>query len=106
MRPEKVSNLPEYTVVIDEVSGGEVANILRGYIVVKGEKIRFMGIAYGRYGGQNVAPKLSPASKKKLKAIFGDLSKFEEDLQMKLVRGDLELKPRKAPRRTSSEAGP
>ena len=42
--------------------------------MVKGEKIRFTGIAYGRYGGQNVAPKLSPAAKKKLKAIFGDLS--------------------------------
>jgi hypothetical protein len=98
LRPEKESNLPEYTVVIEEVSGGEVANILRGYIDVKGERIRFMGIAYGRYGGQNVAPKLSPTSKKKLKAIFGDVSKFEEDLQMKLVRGDLELKPKEGAR--------
>jgi len=94
LKPEKESSLPKYTVVIDEVSGGEVANILRGYIEVQEERIRFMGIAYGRYGGQNVAPRLSPASKKKLKAIFGDLSKFEEDLQMKLVRGDLEIKPK------------
>lgn len=94
MRPERRSNLPEYTIVIDEVSGGDIANVLRGYISVNGEKIRFMGIAYGRYGGQNVAPRLSPSSKKRLKAIFGDLSKFEEDLQMKLVRGDLELKPK------------
>jgi len=94
LRPERGSDLPDYSVVIDEASGGEVANVLRGYIDVGGEKIRFTGIAYGRYGGQNVAPKLSPATKKKLKVIFGDLSKFEEDLQMKLVRGDLEIKPR------------
>lgn len=82
----------EYSVVIDEVSGGEIANILRGYIDVKGEKIRFKGIAYGRYGGQNVAPRLSPVAKKRVKEIFGNISKFEEDLQMKLVRGDFEIK--------------
>ena len=94
MRPEKQSDLPPYTVIIDEVSGGEVANVLRGYVEVNGEKIRFMGIAYGRYGGQNVAPRLSPVSKKRLKSIFGELAKFEEDLQMKLVRGDFEIRPK------------
>ena len=94
MRPQRDSDLPPYTVTIDEVSGGDIANILRGYIEVNGEKIRFMGIAYGRYGGQNVAPRLSPVSKKRLKSIFGEVSKFEEDLQMKLVRGDFEIKPK------------
>ncbi len=81
-----------YSIVIDEVSGGEVANILRGYIDINGEKIRFKGIAYGRYGGQNVAPRLSPIAKKRIKEIFGNISKFEEDLQMKLVRGEFEIK--------------
>jgi hypothetical protein len=94
LRPAKESNLPAYSVTIDEVSGGDIANVIRGYIEVNGEKIRFMGIAYGRYGGQNVAPRLSPVSKKRLKAIFGELSEFEEDLQMKLVRGDFEMKPK------------
>ena len=70
----------DYSIVIDEVSGGEIANILRGYIDVKGEKIRFKGIAYGRYGGQNVAPRLSPVAKKRIKEIFGDVSKFEEEI--------------------------
>ena len=95
MRPERKSDLPTYSVIIDEVSGGDIANILRGYIVVADQKIRFMGIAYGRYGGQNVAPRLSPVAKKKLKEVFGDLPKFEEDLQMKLVTGDFEIKPKK-----------
>jgi hypothetical protein len=84
-------HLPEYKIVVDDVTGGEIANIIKGYIEVKGEKIRFKGIAYGRYGGQNVAPRLSPVSKKRLKAIFGDVGKFEEDLQQKLVRGDFEI---------------
>jgi hypothetical protein len=95
LRPERKSNLPTYSVVIDEVSGGDIANILRGYIVFGDKKVRFMGIAYGRYGGQNVAPRLSPVAKKKLKEVFGDLPKFEEDLQMKLVTGDFEIKPKK-----------
>ena len=83
--------LPDYKIVVDDVTGGEIANIIKGYIAVNGEKIRFKGIAYGRYGGQNVAPRLSPMSKKKVKAVFGDVSKFEEDLQQKLVRGDFEI---------------
>ena len=49
-------NLPAYQIVVDDVTGGEIANIIKGYIAVNGEKIRFKGIAYGRYGGQNVAP--------------------------------------------------
>ncbi len=85
------SQLPEFKVVVDDVTGGEIANIVRGYVEVKGERIRFKGIAYGRYGGQNFAPKLSPASKKRLKEIFGSVSKFEEDLQQRVVRGDFEV---------------
>ena len=86
-------DLPVYQIVVDDVTGGEIANIIKGYISVNGEKIRFKGIAYGRYGGQNVAPRLSPISKKRVKEVFGDLGKFEEDLQQKLVRGDFEVDP-------------
>jgi hypothetical protein len=94
LRPERKASKLEYTIVIEEVSGGDIANILRGYILVKEEKIRFTGIAYGRYGGQNVAPKLSKAAKKRLKEIFGDVDAFEEDLQLRLVGGDFEMKPK------------
>jgi len=84
-------NLSDYKIVVDDVSGGEIANIVKGYISVGSEKIPFKGIAYGRYGGQNFAPKISPQSKKRLKAVFGDVSKFEEDLQQKIVKGDFEV---------------
>ena len=97
MRPERESKLPSYSIVIEEVSGGDVANILRGHIRVGEEKIKFTGIAYGRYGGQNVAPKLSPVAKKRLKQIFGDVGAFEEDLQLRLVRGDFDMAPNMAP---------
>jgi len=98
LRPERESSLRPYKVIIDEVSGGEIANILRGYIDVDGERIRFTGIAYGRYGGQNVAPRLSPVSRKKIRTLFGDLSKFEDDLQIRLVSGDFEIRPKETNR--------
>ena len=90
MQREK-SGLPEYRIVVDDVTGGEIANIVKGYVEIGGEKIRFKGIAYGRYGGQNFAPKLAPVAKKRFKEVFGDVSKFEEDLQQRLVRGDFEV---------------
>lgn len=105
MRPERKSNLPEYQIVIDDVSGGDIANIIRGLIIVKGEKIRFTAVAYGRYGGQNVAPKLSPVAKKKLKGIFGDLGAFEEDFQLRLVEGDFDLKPKEGATHTHQHGG-
>lgn len=87
----------KYDVVIDFLSGGEVANLMKGYISVSGETIRFTGVAYGRFGGQNVFPKFSPSAKKKLAKMFGDPEKLEEDLQLRLVRGDFEIKPKSAP---------
>jgi len=90
---EKTSQY-EYEVVIDFVSGGEVANLLKGYILAAREKIRFSGVAYGRFGGQNVFPKLSPAAQRRVRELFGDLEGFEEDLQLRLVKGEFEIKPK------------
>ncbi len=45
-------SLPEYTITVSYVSEGEVANLIRGYIELKGERIRFSGVAYGRFGGR------------------------------------------------------
>ncbi len=88
-------SLPPYSVVIDYVSEGEVANLIRGYIEIKGEKVRFSGVAYGRFGGQNFAPQFSRSSKGRLASLTGDFPKFEEDLQLRLVRGEFETRPGK-----------
>jgi hypothetical protein len=93
LRPRKVPSF-QYEVVIDFVSGGEVANLMRGFISAAGEKIRFTGVAYGRFGGQNVFPKFSPAAKKKVARIFGDAEKLADDLQQRLVSGDFEVRPK------------
>jgi len=85
--------LPEYSVVIDYVSEGEVANLIRGYVTVGGAKVRFSGVAYGRFGGQNFAPQFTKQARSRLQKLTGDFPKFEEDLQLRLVRGDFEAKP-------------
>ncbi len=88
-------SLPPYTIVVDFVSEGEVANLIRGYVEVKGTKVRFSGVAYGRFGGQNFSPQFSAAAKKKLAQLTGDFPKLEEDVQLRLVRGEFEAKPGK-----------
>jgi hypothetical protein len=88
-------SIPDYTVVVNYVSEGEVANLIRGYVQVKGKKVRFSGVAYGRFGGQNFSPQFTKGAKLKLAALTGDFPKFEEDLQLRLVRGDFEAKPGK-----------
>ena len=88
-------NLPSYTIVVDFVSEGEVANLIRGFVELKGKKVRFSGVAYGRFGGQNFSPQFSKMAKDRLTDLTGDFPKFEEDLQLRLVRGDFEARPGK-----------
>ena len=87
-------SLPPYTIVVDYVSEGEIANLIRGYVELKGKKVRFSGVAYGRFGGQNFSPQFSDAAKDRLATLIGDFSKFEEDVQLRLVRGEFEAKPK------------
>ena len=87
--------IPAYTIVVDYVSEGEVANLIRGYIEIVGARVRFSGVAYGRFGGQNFSPQFTKAAKTKLASLTGDFPKFEEDMQLRLVRGEFEAKPGK-----------
>jgi len=87
--------LPSYSIVVDYVSEGEVANLIRGYVEIGGRKVRFSGVAYGRFGGQNFSPQFSKAAKNKLVELTGDFPRFEEDMQLRLVRGEFEAKPGK-----------
>lgn len=88
-------SLPEYTIVVDYVSEGEVANLIRGYVQLRGAKVRFSGVAYGRFGGQNFSPRFSKAAQARIQSLTGDSAKFEEDMQLRLVRGEFEARPSK-----------
>ena len=88
-------SLPPYTIVVDYVSEGDVANLIRGFVEVRGAKVRFSGVAYGRFGGQNFSPQFTKAAKTLIQSLTGDFAKFEEDMQLKLVRGEFEARPPK-----------
>jgi len=88
-------SFPDYRIVVDYVSEGEVANLIRGYVELKGKRVRFSGVAYGRFGGQNFSPQFSAAARKSIKDLVGDAEKFEEDLQLRLVRGEFDAQPGK-----------
>jgi hypothetical protein len=76
---------------MDEASGvgGGVANFLTGYAIYKGEKFPFEAVAYGRIGGQNVKPTLTPESLTRLENLKVDLELFTARLQRKLVEGEM-----------------
>jgi hypothetical protein len=78
---------------MDEASGvgGGVANFLTGYAIYKGEKFPFEAVAYGRIGGQNVKPILTPESLGRLESLKVDLELFTARLQRKLVEGEMTL---------------
>ena len=78
---------------MDEASGvgGGVANFLTGYTVYKGEKYPFDAVAYGRIGGQNVMPTLTPDSVQRLESLHVDMELFTSRLQRKLVEGELTI---------------
>lgn len=87
--------LPSYSIVVDYVSEGEVANLIRGYVEIGGKKVRFSGVAYGRFGGQNFSPQFTRAARERLASLTGDFGRFEEDMQLRLVRGEFEARPGK-----------
>jgi len=91
----QLSLLPEYSIIVTYVSEGDVANLIRGHVELKGEKIRFSGVAYGRFGGQNFSPQFSKVATKRLQDLTGDFGKFEEDMQLRLVRGEFDAIPPK-----------
>jgi hypothetical protein len=98
-------SLPEYSITVNFVSEGEVANLIRGYIDLKGERVRFSGVAYGRFGGKNFSPQFSVVAKRRLEKLTGDFPRFEEDMQQRLVWGDFEAKPRKGEQHTHKHLG-
>src|SRR5256884_7680470 len=84
----------EMDIFIDEMGessgvGGGVANFLTGYTVYKGEKFPFEAVAYGRIGGQNVMPTLTPDAVQRLESLHVDMELFTARLQRKLVEGEL-----------------
>ncbi len=64
---------------------------ITGTFIVDGNSFKFSAIAFGRIGGHNIGAKISKSVQKELVKLGYDVDKVVDELQQKLVRGDISL---------------
>ena len=64
---------------------------INGTFELDNNTFEFLAIAFGRIGGQNIGVKLSEQVKKKLSEQGYDIEKTIDELQKKLISGNLSV---------------
>ena len=64
---------------------------INGTFEIDADSFEFLAIAFGRIGGQNIGVKLSEETENKLKSLEYNVGKVIEELQKKLISGDLSI---------------
>jgi len=64
---------------------------INGTFEIDVDSFEFLAIAFGRIGGQNIGVKLSEETENKLKLLEYNVEKVIEELQKKLISGDLSI---------------
>ena len=64
---------------------------INGPFDIDSNSFEFMAIAFGRIGGQNIGVKLSEETENKLKTLEYNVDQVIDDLQKKLVSGNLSI---------------
>ena len=64
---------------------------MNGTFELDDNMFEFSAIAFGRIGGQNIGVKLSEETENKLKSLEYNVEKVIEELQKKLISGDLSI---------------
>ena len=78
-------------VQISNVRGSAMAAKITGTFSIDGHQFKFQAIAFGRIGGHNVGAKISKIVEKDLVKLGYDVNKVIDQLQQRLVRGDITL---------------
>jgi len=78
-------------ITVSSAQMGAVAGFIRGHIDIDGLTVNFVGTAYGRFSGQNVSVRFSPAARKKMALRGLDPEQVALDVQQALVSGSFEL---------------
>ena len=76
---------------VTNVDGTQMAAKINGTFEIDGNSFEFMAIAFGRIGGQNIGVKLSEETENKLKTLEYNVDQVIDDLQKKLVSGNLSI---------------
>jgi len=64
---------------------------INGTFEINADSFEFLAIAFGRIGGQNIGVKLSEETENKLKSLEYNVEKVIDELQKKLISGDLSI---------------
>jgi hypothetical protein len=76
---------------IKNVRGSQIAAKLTGIFTLDGQSFKFSAIAFGRIGGHNIGAKISKTVEKELVKLGYSIDDVINELQQKLVRGDISL---------------
>ena len=79
------------TVHVSNVDGTQMAAKINGTFEIDADSFEFLAIAFGRIGGQNIGVKLSEETENKLKSLEYDVEKVIDELQKKLISGNLSI---------------
>ena len=82
-------NDEDVTVYVSSATPSAIASKVNGYFTVRGEKIRFRAIAFGRIGGHNVNVKIAKRNEEKLRRMGIDPEELIIKVQRKMVLGDM-----------------
>ena len=76
---------------VNNVDGTQMAAKIDGTFDIDDNSFEFLAIAFGRIGGQNIGVKLSEETQNKLKSLEYNVEKVIDELQKKLVSGNLSV---------------
>ena len=76
---------------VNDVHGSQMAAKITGTFTIDEHSFRFSAIAFGRIGGHNIGAKISKTTQKALVKLGYIVDDVINDLQQKLVRGDITI---------------
>jgi hypothetical protein len=76
---------------INNVRGSQIAAKITGTFTIDAHPFKFTAIAFGRIGGHNIGAKISKTVEKTLVKLGYDVDEVINELQQRLVRGDITL---------------
>ncbi|TLX83841.1 MAG: hypothetical protein E6K98_04090 [Thaumarchaeota archaeon] len=76
---------------INNVHGSQIAAKITGIFTIDSHSFKFSAIAFGRIGGHNIGAKISKSTQKELVKLGYDIDEVIDELQQKLVKGDITL---------------
>ena len=76
---------------MSNVDGTQMAAKIDGTFEIDANSFEFSAIAFGRIGGQNIGVKLTEETESKLKALEYNVDEVIDELQKKLISGDLSI---------------